>query len=127
MISKLSIVIVMIFLLEVESDHLLVRRRRFAEYLKFWANNEAENQYAVPEKLIFNYGDQSFAPYDDSDKNEYHGRPSPIVAQLLDWDQNYDELGPTFSRLVGLSKDLLESSDVFQSLAAKAIGLEKIY
>merc|ERR1712243_116780 len=71
--------------------------------------------------------DQSYAPYDDSDQYEYHGRPSPIIAELLDWDENFDELGPTFSRLVGLSKDLLEYSDVFQSLTAKAIGLDKIY
>ena len=129
MFTKLSIVTVIILFLQVDSDHLLKRRRRFAEFLKFWANNEAEIEFAVPEKLVFSYGndDHSFAPYDNSDENEYHGRPSPIVAELLDWDKNYDELGPTFSRLVGLSKDLLEYSDVFQSLAIQAIGLDKIY
>ena len=56
------------------------------------------------EKIV-KYAEPS-SPYDALNKFEYLGRPAPLLAKLMKWDQPYEELGPTFSRLLGLSKVL---------------------
>ena len=86
----------------IDCSDLLQRRRRFAElFKKFWESDDPE-QYAVPEKIVKFAEPRS--PYDSLNNYEYLGRPAPLLARLMKWDQPYEELGPTFSRLLGLSK-----------------------
>lgn len=92
----------LVLLSTIDCSELLHRRRRFAElFKKFWVTDDPE-QYAVPEKIV-KFAEPS-SPYDSLNSYDYLGRPAPLLARLMKWDQPYEELGPTFSRLLGLSK-----------------------
>ena len=57
-------------------------------------------------------------------ESEYLGRPSPLLAKLLNWDKNWEELGPLGARMVGLVRDLAEHSDILQSIFSKEFTLQ---
>ena len=83
-------------------SEVLKRRRRFAELFRFWMSDEVSEEYAEPEKVVKFV--QTSSPYENLNTYEYHGRPAPLLARLMNWDRPYDELGPTVSRLLGLGK-----------------------
>ena len=102
----------------------LRRKRRFASLFDFWNHGEIE-EYALPEKVI-KFAEPK-AEYDKLNKFEYLGRPSPIMQRLLKWDYQYEELGPTASRLLSLIKSILTDSDVFQSMVSSSLGQSIVY
>ena len=112
------------------------RRKRFVSMWDYWGG-ETSGEFAVPERIVKFVKPGS--PYEDKVKSTgYLGRPSPMMAKFLNWDHTYEELGPTFSTMLGLTQvkenistilhiydlqqDLLEHSDVFQSLVARNLG-----
>ena len=105
-----------------------VRRRRFASVVSLldqWVGRDVE-EYAEPEKYIQSRGIQ--ATYEERDKFEYLGRPKGFLASFLHWDEKYESMGPTLTRMVGLAKDLLEHTDIIQSLVAKSlVSRRKVY
>ena len=101
----------------------LRRKRRFASLLDFW--NRDNEEYALPEKVM--KFAESKAEYDKLNNYEYLGRPSPIMQRLLKWDYQYEELGPTVSRLISLLKSILTDSDVLQSMVSKSLGHRIVY
>ena len=62
----------------------LKRKRRFAELMQYWSDAASGVEYAEPEKYVKNA--EPYAPYDETNNYEYHGRPPPVVASLMDWD-----------------------------------------
>lgn len=105
-----------------------LRRRRFASVLtmlEHWVGREGQ-EFAQPEKLVKNKVVK--APYDKKDMFEYLGRPKGFLANFLHWDEKYESMGPTLTRMVGLAKDLLEHTDIIQSLVAKnLVAKRKVY
>ena len=92
-----------------------VRKRRFASVLSLldqW-RGKADQEYAIPESYVFNA--VPVAPYDNSDSFQYLGRPNPFLANFLQWDEKYESMGPTLTRILGLAKDILENTDIIQS------------
>ena len=109
------------------SKDIKIRRRRFASVLNLldeWVVGGTE-QYAAPEPHRKNILAAERAPYDRSDKFQYLGRPKGFLAQFLHWDENYESMGPTLTRMVGLAKDLLEHTDVIQSIVSQELGAER--
>ena len=102
----------------------LRRKRRFASLMDFWNPREIED-YALPEQVM-KFAEPK-AEYDKLNKYEYLGRPSPIMQRLLKWDYQYEELGPTVSRLISLLKSILTDSDVLQSMVSKSLGYSIVY
>ena len=106
------------------SKDVKIRRRRFARVLSLldeWVGEDQEN-YAAPEPHIKNIRTTQGTPYERSDNFQYLGRPRGFLAQFLHWDENYEAMGPTLTRLVGLAKDLLEHTDVIQSIVSQKLG-----
>ena len=127
MILRVSVIVCLIITVTSQSKEktLKSRKRRFVDFMNFWSGDPSE-EYAVPEKFV--HFAKPFSPYDANNKYDYLGRPSHFMAKLLKWDMKYEELGPTVSRLLGLARDLLEHSDVIQSIVAKQLGAEgKVY
>lgn len=103
------------------SQHHISRRRRFAllgNFVKEWtvSENEAPSE-DVPEKYL------PTKHYTIADTG-YLGRPDPVISKLLRWDDRPEYLGPLLSRLVQLTKDILEETDVAQSLLLATVGME---
>ena len=117
------------------------RRKRFVSMLDYWGGESSkESQFAVPEKIVKNVRPGS--PYEDRVRDTgYLGRPGPLMATFLKWDRSFEELGPTFSTMLGLSRvywplivnnfsnillpqDLMENTDVYQSLVKRTLGHE---
>ena len=94
---KMIYVVTLISLLKLVDSTSLRRKRRFASLFNFWNHGEIE-EYALPEKLI-KFAEPK-AEYDKLNNFEYLGKPSPIMQRLLKWDYQYEELGPTASRLL---------------------------
>ena len=109
------------------SKDIKIRRRRFARVLSLledWVGGDSE-EYAAPEPHINNILAAQGAPYERSDNFQYLGRPKGFLAQFLHWDENYEAMGPTLTRMVGLAKDLLEHTDVIQSIVSKELGAKR--
>ena len=121
---KLSCVVTFILLWKLLDSSSLRRKRRFASLMDFWNPREIED-YALPEKVM-KFAEPK-AEYDKLNKYEYLGRPSPIMQRLLKWDYQYEELGPTVSRLISLLKSILTDSDVLQSMVSKSLGYSIVY
>ena len=104
------------------------RGRRFASVVSLldqWVGRDGE-EYARPEKYVPPRGMQS--NYEERDKFEYLGRPKGFLANFLHWDEKYESMGPTLTRVVGLAKDLLEHTDIIQSLLTKSlVSKRKVY
>ena len=111
----------------IHTKDIKIRRRRFARVLSLleeWAGGDNE-EYAAPESHINNIQAKQGAPYERSDNFQYLGRPKGFLAQFLHWDENYEAMGPTLTRMVGLAKDLLEHTDVIQSIVSKELGAKR--
>ena len=121
---KLSCVVTFILLWKLLDSSSLRRKRRFASLMDFWNPREIED-YALPEQVM-KFAEPK-AEYDKLNKYEYLGRPSPIMQRLLKWDYQYEELGPTVSRLISLLKSILTDSDVLQSMVSKSLGYSIVY
>ena len=109
------------------SKDIKIRRRRFARVLNLleeWVGGSKE-EYAAPEPHIKNILTAQGTPYELTDTYEYLGRPKGFLAQFLHWDENYEAMGPTLTRMVGLAKDLLEHTDVIQSIVSKELGAKR--
>ena len=109
------------------SKDIKIRRRRFASVLNLldeWVGGGTE-LYAAPEPHRKNILAAERAPYDRSDNFQYLGRPKGFLAQFLHWDENYESMGPTLTRMVGLAKDLLEHTDVIQSIVSQELGAKR--
>ena len=117
-------VVTLIILLKLLDATSLRRQRRFASLFDFWNHGDLE-EYALPEKLI-KFAEPK-AEYDKLNNYEYLGRPSPIMQRILKWDYQYEELGPTASRLLSLLKSILTDSDVFQSMVSNSLGHSIVY
>ena len=106
------------------SKDIKIRRRRFARVLSLldeWVGGSNE-EFAAPEPHVKNIRAAQRAPYERADSSPYLGRPKGFLAQFLHWDENYEAMGPTLTRLVGLAKDLLEHTDVIQSIVTQQLG-----
>ena len=103
MILKLSLCLLLMQNLT-NSKTVLSRRKRFVTMLDYWSGEaSAETQFAAPERIVINARPGS--PYEDRVRDTgYLGRPSPLMAMFLDWDRSFEELGPTFSTMLGLSR-----------------------
>ena len=121
---KLSCVVTFILLWKLLDSSSLRRKRRFASLMDFWNPREIED-YALPEQVM-KFAEPK-AEYDKLNKYDYLGRPSPIMQRLLKWDYQYEELGPTVSRLISLLKSILTDSDVLQSMVSKSLGYSIVY
>ena len=121
---KMSCVVTFILLWKLLDSSSLRRKRRFASLMDFWNPREIED-YALPEQVM-KFAEPK-AEYDKLNKYEYLGRPSPIMQRLLKWDYQYEELGPTVSRLISLLKSILTDSDVLQSMVSKSLGYSIVY
>ena len=121
---KLSCVVTFILLWKLLDSSSLRRKRRFACLMDSWNLREIED-YALPEQVM-KFAEPK-AEYDKLNKYEYLGRPSPIMQRLLKWDYQYEELGPTVSRLISLLKSILTDSDVLQSMVSKSLGHSIVY
>ena len=80
-------------------------------------------EYAAPEPQRNSILTAESAPYDRSDNFQYLGRPKGFLARFLHWDEKFEEMGPTLTRLVGLARDLLEHTDIIQSLVTQKLGV----
>ena len=121
---KMSCVVTFILLWKLLDSSSLRRKRRFASLMDFWNPREIED-YALPEQVM-KFAEPK-AEYDKLNKYDYLGRPSPIMQRLLKWDYQYEELGPTVSRLISLLKSILTDSDVLQSMVSKSLGYSIVY
>ena len=121
---KLSCVVTFILLWKLLDSSSLRRKQRFASLMDSWNLREIED-YALPEQVM-KFAEPK-AEYDKLNKYEYLGRPSPIMQRLLKWDYQYEELGPTVSRLISLLKSILTDSDVLQSMVSKSLGYSIVY
>ena len=99
-----DLTLLLIMLLANTEATTLNRRKRFAEFLKFWTGKESDSEYAQPEKIVTNVA--PYAPYDDKEVYEYHGRPSPLVANLVEWDRVVSTLDDKSQKLAHLSTKL---------------------
>ena len=109
------------------SKDIKIRRRRFASVLSLldeWVVG-GNKEYATPEPQKKSILTAERAPYDHSDNFQYLGRPKGFLAKFLHWDENYESMGPTLTRMVGLAKDLLEHTDVIQSIVSQELGAER--
>ena len=109
------------------SKEIKIRRRRFASVLSLldeWVAGSNE-EYAAPEAHVKSILAAEKAPYERSDNFQYLGRPKGFLAQFLHWDENYEAMGPTLTRMVGLAKDLLEHTDVIQSIVSQELGAKR--
>ena len=116
---KMSCVVTFILLWKLLDSSSLRRKRRFASLMDFWNPREIED-YALPEQVM-KFAEPK-AEYDKLNKYDYLGRPSPIMQRLLKWDYQYEELGPTVSRLISLLKSILTDSDVLQSMVSSLLA-----
>ena len=110
------------------SKDIKIRRRRFARVLNLleeWVGGGSKEEYAAPEPHIKNILTAQGTPYERADTFQYLGRPKGFLAQFLHWDENYEAMGPTLTRMVGLAKDLLEHTDVIQSIVSQELGAER--
>ena len=121
---KLSCIVTFILLWKLLDSSSLRRKQRFASLMDSWNLREIED-YALPEQVM-KFAEPK-AEYDKLNKYEYLGRPSPIMQRLLKWDYQYEELGPTVSRLISLLKSILTDSDVLQSMVSKSLGYSIVY
>ena len=103
MILKLSLCLLLMQSLT-NSKTVLSRKKRFVTMLDYWSGEAtAETQFAAPERIVINARPGS--PYEDRVRDTgYLGRPSPLMAMFLDWDRSFEELGPTFSTMLGLGR-----------------------
>ena len=109
------------------SKDVKIRRRRFARVLSLleeWVGGNEED-YAAPEPHVKNLRTAQGSPYERADNFQYLGRPKGFLAQFLHWDENYEAMGPTLTRMVGLAKDLLEHTDVIQSIVSQELGAKR--
>ena len=103
MFLKLSLVSSLL-LIQSQTDSKTVhsRRKRFVSMWDDWGG-ESHGKFAVPERIVKFVRPGS--PYEDRVKSTgYLGRPSPLLAKFLNWDNTYEELGPTFSTMLGLTQ-----------------------
>ena len=121
---KLICVMSLLILCKLLNSSSLRRKQRFASLMDSWNLREIED-YALPEQVM-KFAEPK-AEYDKLNKYEYLGRPSPIMQRLLKWDYQYEELGPTVSRLISLLKSILTDSDVLQSMVSKSLGYSIVY
>ena len=100
----------------------LIRKRRFAEIMNVISDMRDENVLQAPsEEFVDEY--QPAVPYEETDSG-YLGPPPPFIYKLLHWDDQHESLGPLFSRLVQLNKDLYEKTDVLQAMMRQNFGVE---
>ena len=120
--ARVLIIKTLVFLLltcPAYSYHPHSRRKRFAileSYVKKWTGSENEAPSEdIPEK---------YQPVERYSKYEYLDRPGPMISKLLRWDHRLEHLGPLLSRLVQLTKDIVEETDVVQSVLLSTVGME---
>merc|ERR1712142_111291 len=116
-------VVILLLPNSVNPHHIHSRKRRFASLSKFvkkWTANENE---ATSEIITDDY--VPIEPY-VIPESEYLGRPGPTVAKLLRWDDRVEHGGPLVSRLVPLTRDIVEETDIVQSVLLSLVGMENI-
>ena len=64
-------------------------------------------------------------PYTIAESDYIGHRPGPILSRILGWDDRAEHFGPLMSRLLQLSKDMVEETDVIQSLILMEMGMEE--
>ena len=57
-------------------------------------------------------------------ETDYLGRPGPLLSSILRWDDRAEHLGPLLSRLVQLTRDIVEETDIVQSVLLAKVGME---
>ena len=118
--ARIVVIKTLVFLLltcPAYSYHPYSRRKRFAileSYVKKWTGSENE---APSEDIPEQY--QPVEHYIG-----YRDRPGPMISKLLRWDHRPKHLGPLLSRLVQLTKDIVEETDVVHSVLLSTVGME---
>ena len=105
MILKLSFLLSVLIIQSLTLSRKTVhsRRKRFVQLWDYWGNGDSLEEFAVPEKIVKFVSPGS--PYEDRVRDTgYLGRPGPVMAKFLNWDQTFEELGPTFSTMLGLTQ-----------------------
>ena len=103
----------------------LVRRRRFAGLIKYF-NTVTKNDNEAPSEVV----EEEYIPEDPygSAESDFKGHPRPFLSKILQWDDRPEHLGPLLSRMVQLSKELVEDTDVVQSIVMRDLGMgEEVY
>ena len=125
LVLLLHLVVLLLVLDPVRSHQSLVRRRRFASLIKYF-NTVTKNDNEAPSKVV----EEEYIPADPygSVESDIKGHSRPFLSKILQWDDRPDHLGPLLSRLVQLTKDLMEDTDVVQSVVMRDLGMgEEVY
>jgi len=121
----LHMVVLLLVLDTVRPHQSLVRRRRFASLVKYF-NTVTKNNNEAPGKVV----EEDYIPADPygSVESDFHGPPGPLISKILHWDERPEHLGPLLSRLVQLTKGLVEDTDIVQSIVMRDLGMgEDVY
>ena len=92
------------------------KQKLASEILKSVSSTESVDENNIIEEPATLYGH----PH----KSAFLGRPTRFIAKLLHWDKTPQFMGPLVSRLIKLNKELLENTNIVQSIVMQGLGLE---